>query len=184
MDLNVANLKIDFNYGLGVFPASIFIELKEEAPTRNIVNVYDEIVGCGLPDIIFYGDKSRITSNEAQWLFARLMAGLCHVSVVVDLEKSLPKLVVNRLILRGDISYKNARIIVPVLKALSENDLIILNLESIRELLFVRSVLLKCETKARSMFNSDLLDTKVVLDAGIYDILPFKSNMILSVVAE
>jgi len=34
------------------------------------------------------------------------------------------------------------------------------------------------------MFNSDLLDTKVVLDAGIYDILPFKSNMILSVVAE
>jgi len=178
MDLNVANLKIDFNYGLGIFPASIYIELKEEAPTRNIVSLYDEIIDYGLPDVIFYGDKSCIVSNESQWLFARLMASLCHISVVINLEKSLPKLIVNRLILKADISYKSARIIVPVLKALSENDIVLLSIESIKDLLFVRSVLLKCGAKARSMFNSDLLSPQAVLDAKIFDLLPFQPNIV------
>ena len=178
MDIKVATISIDFNYGLGVFPASIYIELKEEAPPRNIVDVYNEIIEYELPDVIFYGDASSLTSTETQWLFARLMASLVHVSVVFDLEKSLPKLIVNRFILRSGISYKNSRILVSVLKSLTKNDLVLLNPKLIKELSFIRAVLLKCGTKARSMFNSGLLSAKVVLDAGIYDIEPFQPNMI------
>ena len=160
-----------FNEGLGFFPVSMFVCLDGN---ETIGDIYTRITRTEIHDVIFCKEVGKTMNyNILEWVVPRLLSELYFVSLIVTLPNKIPDLVVGRLIVKSDFLY--IKKLVNRLKVLSENDILLLSMNNIDELRTSKDLLIKNKLKCRLMFNSSLLSDDSVINAGIYDVIPYSS---------
>jgi len=172
MNINLKNIKVDYNHGVGILPVSIFVELGGEE--TDIQQVYQSIRKWDHLDIIFHGEID-LNLEPLKWLTAKLLSDSMYVSILYRLNKNLPDIAISSFIVCVNITARNVRLLTPVLKSLQQRDVLVLLPESAKTLSFARHQLFKNEIDVRKvMFLARPGLQEEVLQAGIYDITPIE----------
>lgn len=165
--------KIDFNNGLGISPASLFVNIDEKI---KLFDVIDTIREKDCADIIIYGDLEQ-NLNELKLLTSSLIVDRYHISIIIpeiNNDSFLQELRANRLIVFFDSDVNNSTNFkhrIKLLKLLSKNDLIVLHPTSIKEFLFTRQYLINSEINAEILLkDSSKVSKEDLLSNKIYDV--------------
>lgn len=173
MSAPLKNIEVDFNSGLGFFPVSIIIDFYEdESVSRD--DLYNTINSIDGPKDIIFRENTTTNIETLSWVIPRLIAEGYFVSIYSD---SLPHINYNRLI--TTITHPNQiKKNVKFLQALTDRDIIILNVDSVDHIMFSKKLLIQSQINSRVMFNSFTVLESYVIDAKIYDIIPIYEERI------
>uniref|UniRef100_A0A6H1ZAJ1 Uncharacterized protein n=1 Tax=viral metagenome TaxID=1070528 RepID=A0A6H1ZAJ1_9ZZZZ len=150
---------IDYNYGIGILPVSLFCNDKD----LDIQILYDEILAQNCRDIVFY---EFLDFTKLSWVIPRLMIEGYYVTIVC--EDSVPILLVPTRFFT--IITKVTPDIDRVIISLRENDILLARVKSIGELVRIRNIMIREDKKYKLMFDPSSLDKKEILNYKIYDI--------------
>ena len=156
-----------FNVGLGFKPVSLFIDFFEDEKVSEI-DLYDTIRETeGVTDVIFR-ENVEVNTDALFWVSPRLISEGYFVSVF---SNDLPQFAYNRLI--SVIPHPNEiRKNLKTLTALTKNDILVANVDTVDFLIFTRKLILNQNIQAKVMFNINKLHEEDLLSKGVYDIFP------------
>jgi len=169
-----ADLLIDYNYGLSIYPVSVFVNIKNTITidSYDITNLYEDITKTELNDIIIYGDI-LFNPEILKWFISRLYYDNYNVSIfsnenMIDFDSNLILC----------IGYKYTLKNKDMFETLEPRDQIILNIDNIQFLKRARQVLINNGTRAKIFFSTKAISKEIVLENKIYDLLPYDGNLI------
>ena len=172
--------KIKFNDGLSLYPVSLFVKVSEIVELQD---VWSSIIQENIGDVILYG---RIKENIENLLFlnCRLVSNRIHVSTIINEidQQIIETLISNKFIVFFNSDLKNSRNFkfnVNLLTNLREQDIIIINPKTVKELVFMRQYFLETKIKAKIMINFLLNNCAdaILLQEKIYDIDLYKGGL-------
>jgi len=167
MSAPLKNVAVRYNNGIGNYPVSMIIDFYEDEEV-NVKDLYNTIKANEYIKDIIFRENTAVNEETLSWVTPKLISEGYFVSIYSD---TLPYTSYNRLI--TTITHPNLiRKNIKFLQALTDRDLIILDVDSLDYIIFCRKLLLKSQIKTKVMFNSYKVDSNKVIDAYIYDILP------------
>jgi len=171
----IEDIETNWNNGLGLFPVSNFVKLYGDDENADIVKLY-EAVPDEPKDIIFYSEPNTNLSLFP-FLTSTLMVNQYHVSLIIDESfSSILSIPRHRTILYCSADFVKYNLEKAV-SILTENDIIIMNIKTIRELRIIRNNLLKHEVNSRIMFDASTFNKDEVLkESEVYDVIPYTGN--------
>ena len=179
MNLFIDSIEINWNYGLGIQPVSVFVYLKdlEEGGTSyKIEEVFKAIISSGVKDVIFYGDFHQI--DILNWLTVKLLSEGYFVSAVLDSKnRAISELRASRVIVYLTLdNLKDSE-----LSGLTESDYIIINESKIARILATVVRLGGLDIRVgRIYFNTLLLPRETALASKkLFNIYPYDGDAVL-----
>jgi hypothetical protein len=191
--LLLESIKLKFNYGLSKqFPVSLFVKLAMPESSykeiHDISSLYDTIkktqtdIGCY--HVVLYDNLDRLENvEEIIWVFSKLLESMrCSLSVIIQSEAEL-KLFGNNLFSANYVYILSDRLSITknYWKDINilEEDLLIFDVNGIKDLKALREYILNKGIKARLGFNVSSISSFEVTDWGIVDLIPVPLNLIL-----
>lgn len=175
MELTIGHTRIDWSDGLGLSPVSLFIELVQHDETkyheRSLEDVDGFIKDAGTSDVIIYGEVTTYADGLA-WLTPKLIADGVFTTVVTDIrEQANAYTVASRTVHK--MNKDNHKLLKYV--KLRDLDIILIEADTIKELLALRSVRLSNSAENITLFNSNLVSKDDALEAGVTELYPCAS---------
>lgn len=186
-------LELKFNYGLSrQFPVSLFVKLaKPESSYKEVCMVktlYDRIKNIqrdtNCYHVVLYNGLDYLENVEDSiWVFSRLLESMqCSLSVIIQEEAEFSMFSNNLFsasytyVLSDKLSItKNCWHDVRLL----EEDLLICNVDKLKDLKALRDYTSNKNIKARVGFNSSLIPSQDLIESGIIDLVPIPLALIL-----
>ena len=153
--MNIKDMKIDWSYGLGFNPVSLYIDLGTVIRLETIHSISEEIKKHSIFDLIFYGD----IIDTHKYLFDHLIMNNYFVSILTTLDVLFDN--GRNIVQGGPILFKNKNI-----ELLQEKDLIVIT----KDLILCRKLYIRSQIPAQLVFSADSISTKHILDSGIHDV--------------
>jgi len=171
---------INFNNELSEAPVSLFVKVSEIVELQD---VWSSIIQENIRDVILYG-KIKENIENLLFLSCRLISNRIHVSIIINEidQQIIETLISNRFIVFFNSNVKNStnfKFNVNLLTNLREQDIIIINPISAKELVFIRQYFLEHKIKAKIMINALLNNCAdaILLQEKIYDIALYKGGL-------
>ena len=171
MNIKLSIEENKYNYGIGLYPYSIFIKASIAEPNKDFFEAFSEIEKRASQDIIFYGNFF-FQIKELEVFITYLISKGYHISYATTVERFLPYLILNRWILFVDS--KRLQSSVKSLSMLRESDIIILDAESASSLTRLITLIRKNnEHGVRLFFDAAKFSIQDSEIANITNVFPY-----------
>lgn len=176
MNLNIHKMKMDFNYGIGMYPISIFVDLSapsgvtEERVRLDVALNGIEHLKCR--DVVVYGAVEQ-QLNEVNWLNSRLISTGYHVTV---LSNTVDPIIASRLVnIISDPRHLKNGLKNKMITAVSPRDILMLYKSDIKALIVMRNILVEYadQVKSKVMLVDTTMNSDEYIKAGLLDIEPY-----------
>lgn len=167
--------KLEFSYGLGIYPISLFVKLGGITKGKySLKDFYEMVEKYKVSDIIFYGNIER-NIDTLSWVTSKLISERYHISLVVKYGDQVPIISTNRIItsVTSLRRVKKSQTWHNMSSDFTQNDIIILDTHLLEEIYRLRKFIIDNQIKAKIMFNKSRIAPKEILKAEIYDIEPY-----------
>lgn len=167
MKLIITTLKRDWNDGIGLLPVSLFLKLgnDSEGNSKDIEQVYSEIIETDLRDIIIYGDIAY-NIDSLTWLCSKLITEGLFVSIVTPIIPDIiQRIVANRRIYCINFEYRRyIKMIQP-----RDEDILYYNIDDVN----VLQKLYEMNHNTKCVFSEKLIPKETLLENKIYYMYPY-----------